>query len=145
MTKYNRILKEIEKIMGNKTTYGSDLEKIAKKYLGGKFNGVYPADKIKISKQAPYCIINTDISTGSGEHWTALAAMDAKVGNKNIFYDSFAREGVKLIPQLKSLGLPIIDTEDDVEQDVIETNCGQRSLAFLIFLDKYGVDDALQI
>ena len=126
--------------MGNKTTYGTDLDKIGKRYLGGKFKGVYPADKIpNLTNERPYCIINTDISTGSGEHWTSLAI----VGNKNIFYDSFARDGVKLIPQLKKIN--IINTDDDVEQDVLETNCGQRSLAFLIFLDKYGVDEALKI
>jgi hypothetical protein len=129
--------------MGNKTTYGSDLDKIGKRYLGGKFKGVYAADKIpNLTNERPYCIINTDISTGSGEHWTSLGRIN---NQKNIFYDSFARDGVKLIPQLQSKRLRIINTDDDVEQDVLESNCGQRSLAFLIFLDKYGLDEAILI
>jgi len=151
MTKYNKILRDVKKILGNKTTYSSDLNSLGKRLLGEKFNGVYPADKIKISKKQPYCIVNTDISSGNGKHWTSLA----KVDNPNdflsennsiiIFYDSFARKGVKLIPQLKNIGLHIVDTDDDVEQKITATDCGQRSLAFLKFIDMYGVEEAMLI
>ena len=141
MAKYNKILKDIKKQLGNKTTYSSDLNSLGIRLLGGKFNGVYPADKIKISKKQPYCIVNTDTSKGMGEHWCALAMMD----NKIIFYDSFARDGVKLIPQLKNIGLRIINTDDDIEQKILQSDCGQRSLSWLIFLDKYGAEEAMLI
>tara|TARA_R110001606_G_scaffold389388_1_gene555484 strand:- start:431 stop:880 length:450 start_codon:yes stop_codon:yes gene_type:complete len=141
--KYNQILKEIEKMVGSKTTYLQQLNKAGKKILGVKFRGVFPSDRIpKLNDLSPYCILNLDKSNEPGSHWVSLA----KIGKNSIIYDSFGRCYTKIIPKLIYSGNgKIINTDRDVEQPITATNCGARSLAWLKFLDKYGAENALLI
>jgi hypothetical protein len=67
----------------------------------------------------------------------------AKSGKKVIFYDSFGRPSKSILPLLK--GGNVINTEDDAEQKIQETNCGQRSCAWLLLFDRYGEKMALQV
>ena len=141
---YKEKLKEIEKYYtGDRTTYLKELEGAGKKLLGVKFKGVYPSDKIpKLNDLSPYCVLNLDSSKEPGSHWVALA----KNGDVSILYDSFGRHNNEIIPDLKFSGNGrIIDTDRDVEQKVLETNCGARSLAFLCIFDKYGANIAKMI
>lgn len=132
---YNIILKDIvEPLIGDKTTYMNDLEKIGKKMLGQKFIGVYPSDKIPTLKNNEYAILNLDKSNESGSHWTAIA----KKANKTHFYDSFGRKD-NIIKSLKKSGNgKIINTDNDAEQKIEELNCGARSIAWILFFDKWG-------
>jgi hypothetical protein len=93
----------------------------------------------QLTKTQPYAIVNLDTSWEQGSHWIALA----KSGKKVIFYDSFGRPNTSILPLLK--GGNIVNTEDDAEQKMEETNCGQRSLSFLLLFDKYGEKMALQV
>tara|TARA_R110000787_G_scaffold191748_2_gene303241 strand:- start:442 stop:918 length:477 start_codon:yes stop_codon:yes gene_type:complete len=130
-------------LVGNKTTYMNDLNKTGIKLLGIKFKGVYPADKIPILNDLkPYCILNLDNSGEVGSHWIALGKIEGL--NSCVVYDSFARKNTQIIPNLlKSGNGRIIDSDlSDREQEINETDCGARSLSFLIVLDKFGYEIA---
>jgi hypothetical protein len=140
---YNQYLNNsVYPLIGNKTTYLGELEGAGKKLLKVKFKGVFPSDKIpKLNDLSPYCILNLDKSTESGSHWIALA----KIPNSNdsVVYDSFGRDHRKIIPNLNLSGNGRINnTDNDSEQEILETDCGARCLAWLMVFDKQGVDVA---
>lgn len=138
---YNKVLKEvIYPLTGKKTTYLTELNGIGRKILGVKFKGVFPADKIpKLNDLSPYAILNLDTSKEPGSHWIAIA----KIGNDTYVYDSFGRSNIKIIKNLAFSGNGrIIDADRDTEQDLLETDCGARSIAWLVFLDKWGIEYA---
>jgi hypothetical protein len=141
---YNKIVKEvIVPLTGNGSTFMSELNGIGKKLLSVKFKGVFPSDRIpKLNDLAPYCILNLDRSNQPGSHWIAMA----KHGDNCILFDSFGRPYKDIIPNIRFSGNGrIFDTDYDANQDVKEENCGAKSLAFLLFFDKYGFDDAMLI
>jgi hypothetical protein len=138
---YNKILKDkIYPLVGNKTTYGQDLDKAGEKLFGNKFIGVYASDKIPtLDKNKKYAILNLDNSNQGGSHWIGCAYANDDI----TCYDSFGRRANKIIPSLKApKGGRIINTDDDVEQKIQQTDCGARSLAFLLFFDRYGASNA---
>lgn len=142
---YNKILKDITDAMGDKSTFLSELNGVGRKLLGVKFHGVYPSDKIpRLNDLSPYCILNLDKSNEPGSHWVALAKLEDE--NASVIYDSFGRDHMKIIPNLQYSGNGrIIQPEDDSEQHVLQQSCGQRTLSFLLFLDRYGIKNAMYI
>ena len=46
------------------------------------------------------------------------------------------------IPKLNDGNGLLVDTDNDAEQKISQTDCGARSLAFLVVFDKYGSDIA---
>ena len=142
--KYNTILRSVKKLVGGKTTYLQQLDNAGTKLFGAKFHGVYPSDRIPtLSTRTPYTILNLDRSDQPGSHWIAVA----KSNNDIIVYDSFGRTHKTIIPALGRgfVGGRVIDTDRDVEQDIMATDCGARSLGFLVFFDRYGAKNALLI
>ena len=142
--KYNTILRSVKKLVGGKTTYLQQLDKAGTQLFGAKFHGVYPSDRIPtLSNRIPYCILNLDKSNQSGSHWIAVA----KSNNDLIVYDSFGRAHKHIIPALGRgfVGGRVIDTDRDAEQHIMATDCGSRSLAWLVFFDTYGSKNALLI
>jgi hypothetical protein len=141
---YNKILTtEIYPLTGNKSTYLTDLDRVGRKLLNIKFKGVFPSDKIpKLNDLKPYCILNLDKSTEGGSHWIAVAKIPGE--NSSITYDSFSRPANKIIPALKHSGNGAIINSDlsDAEQTITETDCGARSMAWLVLLDRKGVGTA---
>ena len=84
--------------------------------------------------------IELDNSIEPGSHWVALAKLNK---NESIIYDSFGRGYTQIIPKLRYSGNGrIINTDDDAEQTIYENNCGQRCLAWLLYLKHYGSDKA---
>ena len=140
---YKKILKDVEGLIGDKTTYLEQLNGAGKKILGVKYKGTFPSDKIpKLNDLTPYCVLNLDKSKEPGSHWVALA----KYGNDSILYDSFGRDNKQIIPSLRYSGNGrIIDTDKDSEQKIKETNCGARCIAWLKFFDEYGAKNSLLI
>ena len=142
---YNAILSKIvEPMIGNKSTYQHELETACIRLLGREFKGVYPSDQIPVLNELKkYAIINLDRSTEPGSHWVAIAYRD----NKILVYDSFGRKTVKIMPALfrSGNGSAIFDTENDPEQDAKESNCGARAVAFLLFFEHYGWNQAMKI
>ena len=115
------------------TTDNVELTKHARKLLGSKFKGVYASDEIPaLSAKQPYAILNTKPRDHGGEHWTAVARVPRS--GKLMHYDSYGRSHKTLFPLPSST----IDTEDDLEQHIAETNCGQRSIAWLLLFDSLG-------
>ena len=132
MQKYNMYLSEIERLMHKTTTTNSyELNTIGKKIFGNRFVGVFASDEIPNLHKGQSAIINIDDSSEPGSHWIAV------INHQDIgivVYDSFGRVARVIIPSIIQRYPHAIDTEHDAEQDLgkhIETNCGQRSLAFL--------------
>ena len=141
---YERIFKRIiVPMVGNETTYQNELDKAGRKVLGTLFKGVYASDKIPmLNDLKPYAILNLDRSDEGGSHWIAIA----RDKDKTYIYDSFGRKVTKIIPTLYHSGNGrIINTDDDKEQEERETNCGARSLAWLLFFHRYGAKNAILI
>lgn len=137
---YDKILSQLESIIGNETTWSNDLTELGKVLLGDKFIGVFSADNIpqEIYKRDVYALVNLDDSDEPGSHWIALASVDGVVH----VYDSFGRMTSKILPSLKG---GFIDADEDAEQHIKETNCGQRSLSWLVLFDTQGRDIALLV
>ena len=126
---YDLILADIiEPMIGNKTTFMSDLLKCGKKLMNNEFLGVFASDKIPVNKNG-YCIVNLDDSSQPGSHWVAIGFIDGK----QYLYDSFGRHSDKIIR-----GGKYINTENDVEQSTYETNCGARSMSAILILYLFG-------
>lgn len=131
---YLNILQKIENKHGNKETNADQLHKIGKSMFGDKFEGVFAADKIPILDDNTYAIINLDDSGQPGSHWVSVV----KHKNRTYIYDSFGRRTYSILPELIQSGNGIVlDTENDKEQEKVEENCGQRSLAALKIFDLY--------
>ena len=144
---YNHYLtKKVYPLIGNKTTYLTQILGAGRKLFGVKFKGVFPSDKIpKLNDLNQYCILNLDSSEESGSHWIALAKC-VYPSKDSIIYDSFGRDYKKIIPDLKYTGNGRIrNTDRDSEQKMLETDCGARCLAFLMVFDKHGKDAAMLI
>ena len=138
--KYNELLSDFEYVLGKGTTYSNDLDKVGKGIFGNRFIGIYSSDKIPILKNGDLLIANLDKSNQPGSHWVSIA----KKNNKVYFYDSFGRPYDSIMPSIKGLG--VNEQKDlDPEQNKIENNCGQRSLAWLCILDLFSPDKALMI
>lgn len=137
------LTKRVYPLVGDKTTYLTQLMGAGKKLFGVKFKGVYPSDKIpKLNDLSPYCILNLDSSEEPGSHWIALA----KVGSETLVYDSFGRDYKRIIPNLNYTGNGRIkNTERDAEQKVSETDCGARCIAWLMVVDNHGRRLALKV
>ncbi|MCP4343532.1 MAG: hypothetical protein GY799_32815 [Desulfobulbaceae bacterium] len=127
-------------ILGNDSTFSDKLDKVARKELGSKFHGVYPSDMIpKLTSVKPYSIINTDNSKKPGSHWVGVA-FDPR-DSSYLVYDSYGRKTSKLIPDLKRQhGGRIVESKNDAEQRLKENNCGQRCIAWLKCVDRFGYD-----
>lgn len=140
---YNTILNDIiEPVLGDETTYSTDLNKLCKKLFKNKFVGVFPCDKIPKLKKGQYAILNLDKSNQKGSHWVSIY----KKPRKTIIYDSFGRDNGEIIPSLSKSGNgKIIDTDKDVEQSILETNCGARCVAWLCLIDGWGINMGMKI
>lgn len=139
-----KILKDvIYPALGKDTTYLSQLDQFGKSLFGKKFKGCYPSDQIpKLTDLEPYCILNLDKSNQEGSHWVGVC----KDGRETYIYDSFGRTNKKIIPTLKTSGNgKIYDTDRDVEQDIWQNDCGQRSMAFLCLCDSWDIELAKQL
>lgn len=135
-SEYIKILKKIEKIVGNKTTYATQLEKEGRKLFKKYFIGVFASDQVPSRIKRGHCmIVNCDDSTQPGSHWVSVCK--EKLSDKIWVYDSFGRSISKILPDIGN-GRIIKEPEDDVEQKEQETNCGARALAFIYIFRKFG-------
>jgi hypothetical protein len=140
MKKYNAILRKVIKTIGNKITTNIDLDNYLKQINLKNYSGIYMVDEKFPKRKNSSLIINTDKLGGQGEHWIAVYQSNSKF----YIYDSFGRTSKKIIPKFIK-GKLYIDSDLDAEQHHSEVNCGQRSMAWLIFREKYGIYNALKI
>ena len=123
---YGMILRDVIGEMGsNDTTTASELTRYLRLKLGSAYRGTFPASKRPVlNEKKPYAVVNTK-DRGMG-HWLGMLWTPQGV----VVYDSLALDGM---------------TDDDAEQSIAETNCGQRAAAWLLFAKKYGADEAMKI
>lgn len=137
----------MKQFLGNGETDSDQLNKVGSALIHD-FKGTYACDEIPVLKNGESIIVNQGNIKSGGYHWCGLR----KEYNKFYFYDSFGR-GSKIIPSLLHLKTKIISDTSDREQmdksikgDIItESNCGGRSMAFLIMCQLIGVEDAMLI
>lgn len=129
---------------GRKALDNFQLDKICRGYLGNKFIGVFPQDKIPLDKQG-YMIANTDKSGKSGVHWVSIYS------TKKTFYvyDSYGRSTKSLLrlltKKLKDKKIKIVDSDPDQEQRGNSEVCGVLSAAWLFTCHDLSVRNAIKI
>lgn len=136
---YNKFLREIAiPLVGNGVTIGADLAVVGKKLFGDKFAGVFPSNRIPpLKPPALYTILNLDEHDEPGSHWIALAKDNLVVW----VYDSFGRPTQRILPDIGQK-FDFFDVDADAEQLARETNCGARSLAWLMVFECFGPEVA---
>ena len=131
---YNKVLVKIEKVIGSGSTGDVQLMDLCEKLFGQRFKGVYAFDDTFELKHGDLAIVNLDTKKQPGSHWCAVV----KDRKHYIVYDSFGRD-------IKLKQKNTLNTEDDPEQNINESNCGQRSVAWLIVVAVKGIKTALTI
>ncbi len=88
-----------------------------------------------------YSILNTDWSTdGGGLHWVGCYQKDDML----FIYDSFARKKIMkpFVDKMKNLGFKCVYINKKSDQQNQQVDCGLRSLLFLLFVEKFGIEKA---
>jgi len=122
-------------------TNNLELNRVGKNLLGNFFAGTYARDDIPKDFEGGI-IVNLDRKHEPGSHWVAMAT---EAGATPLLYDSFGEVGESLFPAYKMLYEDFGDyeeTDDDVEQDIASSICGQLALSWLIFYKKYERENA---
>lgn len=111
--------------------------------------GAFAYDQLPELKPHQCCIVNEGSSKTDGFHWMALIRID----NTYYLYDSFGRDVKKIFPRIKYFkNKKVVNsdiTHDREQQDkslkndkITEINCGQRCLAYLLFILHNGFQKA---
>ncbi len=146
-TIYNDLVADVSETLGDGRTMDSQLTAFGKLVIGRTFKGVFASDQIPklTGRGTSYMIVNVDKAGMSGSHWLGMVAK----GKRVYYYDSFGRPIQSLIPdtarKLRSESKSISSSASEPEQSIIEDNCGQRTMAWLILFHRLGVDNAIQI
>lgn len=141
MISYDTVLKKVESIIGDSTTFQSQLDDLGHKLFGNRYKGSHSSDQIPHLKNKECGIINLDPHYLPGSHWVAVY----KENGKLCVYDSFGRQTKKILPDALEGNGPVRDSKHDAEQKISESNCGARALAWLVYIDTYGANEALKI
>ena len=140
---YKNVLHKIIKLTENVDTKRSDvLLKIIKlTNIKNKFNTVDYWDLFKPNANKCYSILNTSATyENEGEHWISCYQKD----NVIYIYDSFARKKIMkpFVDKMNILGYKCVYTNKKSDQGNMQDTCGIRSLIWLLFVEKYGIDKA---
>jgi hypothetical protein len=144
INEFNDNLKIIYKLLNNRgTTNNIELSRLCQELFGTKFHGVYPSDRIpKLDIHRKYCILNLDKSTETGSHWVGCI-----LDNDIIYiFDTYNRSVKQILPAIyKFKNNTIRKGEKHVLEKDTGTDCGERCIAWLLLVDKYGIDIAKNI
>lgn len=100
------------------------------------FKGVYDAANIPTLKHNQYCIFNNKTYSQGGEHWISIC----KLKEDYFVYDSFGRKTKEYMNNnYKTHMNKWIQTDDNPEQNIIQTNCGARCISWIITCNKFGI------
>jgi len=130
---YDFFRRRIEREIGSGLTYTDQVARVAKAWVGDRFDGVYSADRIP--DEFTYIIANLDREDEPGSHWIALAKTK---GRRYMVYDSFGRSTDNIL----DIPHETVDVDNDAEQADEEDNCGARCVAWLTVFDLYGEEVA---
>lgn len=144
---FNKYKNKLIRKLGNHALDTDEIDNECRHLFSKKYKGCYPQDT-KFPLKPGYYVINTDISSGPGEHWVALC-LTAKSA---YFYDSFCRDPKIILPHLvKRLSKYKIKYDKrDAEQraiykDKIVVICGHATIGFLMIAHRYGIRKAMLI
>jgi hypothetical protein len=116
-----------------------DIVKLTK--IKKTFNIIDYYDMFKPNVKKCYSILNTDSSTDSGGlHWVGCYQKDDFI----YIYDSFARKKImsQFVDKMTGLGYKCVYVNKKSDQQNQQIDRGLRSLMFLLFVEKYGIDKA---
>jgi len=126
--------------LGNVPLTGQTILNECKKIKGLKFLGVFMVDQLPPLRAGTF-VLNIDVSTGKGIHWTA-----GVIEGKTIYiYDSFGRRAKNLIQvfrnKVKSKGFRIKNTDltDSDQYGTTSVDCGHRTISSLKIYKTYGL------
>lgn len=142
---FDKTKQKIISKIGRRAMDSVQVHNIGKALFSNKFLGVFPVDKVPLSKSG-YAIVNTDVSGNPGIHWVGFI----RKGNTAYIFDSFARKSSKILKiltdRLKIKGIQIINSDlSDHEQRGKSQVCGQLSLSWLQVAHKLGIKSAVLI
>jgi hypothetical protein len=140
---YKKLVAALESHYGNETKTNTDLINIGRAVFAPLGNNVFRnADYDFNRMEDTYSIINND--NGVGEHWLAVYQERHSV----YVFDTFGRDIKKLMPEFhargKAQGYSIVNANKhyDNEQEANQSDCGLRSLAWLILAKSKGIKTA---
>ena len=141
LKKYELILRNVEDILGASVTTDSQLTDLGYKIFKNDYLGTYSSDKMPLKIKDNQCfILNTDSLRSANKfgHWIGFYKLNGKTTNgKLYYYDSFARPKEKLSKYWKTKKMYNAN-KTDREQSYNESDCGSRSMSFLILMKTYG-------
>ena len=131
--------KQFIKELGKLSLYDNQFKKIIP-----WVNGVYCQDEAII--KPGYYIINTDVSSGKGEHWIGCYQTKTRC----YLYDSFSRTPKFLVPiflkKLEKKGIKVFESDTSDSEQYGQTEvCGQLCMAWLSVIKKIGIRKAMTI
>jgi len=117
--KYLSNLKLVERILGTGITTGKQLNDLAINVFGRSFKGIYGStDKLPKLRESQCILVN---APGNNEHWVGACVKNGVMYE----YDSFNRD-------VLGRGYVDGDFDDRADQRLQESNCGQRTIAYLV-------------
>ena len=140
LEEHNKNLMYIDDIL-NKSTVTNNLElnKTGILLFSELFIGVFSSNQFpKYIKNNQMFIINNKSSKSTGEHWIAFIKSSKNKDRKPSLYayDSFSRDVHSLSPYFKNR--KFINANTNRDQSMVESDCGQRAMAYLISFYKHG-------
>lgn len=124
--------------LGHGLTSTRQLRKTGQEQLGGIFKGVFAINTMKPLNDQECEIVNTDEAGGRGEHWIAFI----RDGDIVYAFDSYGRSHRNILDEdelKRRLGVNYIhDSTRACLQSVLQQDCGQKCLAFLIMSKYWG-------
>ena len=136
LKKYEQILRDVEDILGASVTTDSQLTDLGYKIFKNDYLGTFSSDKMPLRIKDNQCfILNTDSSRSANKygHWVGFYKLNGKLW----YYDSFARPKEKLSKYWKNKRMYNANTTDR-DQSFNSSDCGSRSMSFLILMKTYG-------
>ena len=133
---YEQVLMDVEDVLGSGVTTNDQLDKLGYSIFKNDYLGTFSSDKMPARIKDNQCfILNTDSSRSANKfgHWIGFY----KINKRLWFYDSFARPKEKLSKYWKNKRMYNANTTDR-EQSYNESDCGSRSMSFLILMKTYG-------
>ena len=143
MELYKHALKAIEAELGKGETSDADLNRLGRILFGKQWAAAVPANVVcPVSSARPYGITNT--KGAPGEHWMGVVWEAPK---RRMVFDSFGRRVLRISadPKILAHGGRIDNTAAIDTQPILASDCGQRSMAWLVVYALRGADAARAI
>ena len=133
---YENVLRDEEDVLGASVTTDAQLTDLGYRIFKNEYLGTFSSDKMPLRIKDKQCfILNTDSSRSANKygHWIGFY----KINGKLWYYDSFARSKEKLSKFWKNKRMYSANKTDRT-QSFKESDCGSRSMSFLILIKIYA-------